>query len=358
MTPAVRVPETPSALATTTLIILTRSCRGRRARARIGSTAVTARGWPVVLLRLAYLGVTNALALLRLLPMSDRDKNAEILALRHQITILERQLHGEKIRFTRADRAFLAALLHRLAPRRVAPHPAAGTPRNRAALAPRPDQPPARGHLLPQARRATTHRPLYSHPGAATGPRNSSWGYRRIHGELLVLGIKIGASTVWEILKNADIDPAPERTSQTWTTFLRSQAQAITAADFFKTSNPTGARLLRPGRHRTHHPPGTHPRRHSPSDRGVGDPSRPQPRYGHRGCRTSNEVPYPRPRRQVPTPVRRHPGRYGHRGCTQRCPGSPNELHDRAVDPVLPPRATRPHAHLAPRASPARPARV
>jgi hypothetical protein len=40
-----------------------------------------------VLLRLTYLGVTNALALLRLLPMSDRDKDAEILALRHQVTV-------------------------------------------------------------------------------------------------------------------------------------------------------------------------------------------------------------------------------------------------------------------------------
>ncbi|MEU4219418.1 hypothetical protein AB0F10_29225, partial [Actinoplanes sp. NPDC026623] len=48
-----------------------------------------------MLLRLAYLGVTNALALLRLLPMSDRDKDAEILALRHQIMVFERQLHGE-----------------------------------------------------------------------------------------------------------------------------------------------------------------------------------------------------------------------------------------------------------------------
>jgi hypothetical protein len=71
-----------------------------------------------VLLRLAYLGVTNALTLLRLLPMSDRAKDAEILALRHQIMILERQLHGQKIRFTPADRALLAALLHRL-PRTV-----------------------------------------------------------------------------------------------------------------------------------------------------------------------------------------------------------------------------------------------
>jgi putative transposase len=67
-----------------------------------------------VLLRLAYLGVTNTLAMLRLLPISDRAKDAEILALRHQITILERQLQGERARFAPADRAFLAALLHRL----------------------------------------------------------------------------------------------------------------------------------------------------------------------------------------------------------------------------------------------------
>jgi hypothetical protein len=67
-----------------------------------------------VLFRLAYLGVTNTLALLRLLPISDQDKDAEILALRHQTTVLERQLHGERVRFTWAERACLAALLHRL----------------------------------------------------------------------------------------------------------------------------------------------------------------------------------------------------------------------------------------------------
>ncbi|WP_238018835.1 integrase core domain-containing protein [Dactylosporangium sp. AC04546] len=72
---------------------------------------------------------------------------------------------------------------------------------------------------------------------------NNSWGYRRIHGELLVLGIKVAASTVWEMLKDAGIDPAPDRTSQTWSAFLRSQAQAIIAADFFETSTLTGARL-------------------------------------------------------------------------------------------------------------------
>ncbi|GAA4260457.1 hypothetical protein [Dactylosporangium darangshiense] len=47
-----------------------------------------------MLLRLAYLGVTNALAMLRLLGMSDRAKDTEILALRHQITVLQRRIHG------------------------------------------------------------------------------------------------------------------------------------------------------------------------------------------------------------------------------------------------------------------------
>jgi hypothetical protein len=67
-----------------------------------------------VLLRLAYLSVRNVFALLRLLPAGDRDKDVEILALRHQITVLERQLGTTRPRFSPADRAFLAALLHRL----------------------------------------------------------------------------------------------------------------------------------------------------------------------------------------------------------------------------------------------------
>ncbi|MEU4744363.1 hypothetical protein AB0G02_28425 [Actinosynnema sp. NPDC023658] len=60
-----------------------------------------------MLLRLAYLGVTNAFALLRLLPTSDRDKDTEVLALRHQITVLERQLGDARPRFSLDDRAFL-----------------------------------------------------------------------------------------------------------------------------------------------------------------------------------------------------------------------------------------------------------
>jgi putative transposase len=67
-----------------------------------------------VLLRLAYLAVTNVFTLLRLLPVSDRNKEMEILVLRHQITVLGRQLGTTRPRFSPADRAFLAALLHRL----------------------------------------------------------------------------------------------------------------------------------------------------------------------------------------------------------------------------------------------------
>jgi hypothetical protein len=69
-----------------------------------------------VLLRLAYLTVTITFAALRLLPASDRDKVVEILALRHQIAVLERQLGDKKVWFTPPDRALLAALLHHLKP--------------------------------------------------------------------------------------------------------------------------------------------------------------------------------------------------------------------------------------------------
>jgi transposase len=65
---------------------------------------------------------------------------------------------------------------------------------------------------------------------------NSSWGYRRIHGELAALGIKVAASTVWEILREHGIPPAPERESTTWADFLRSQAHALLACDFFETA--------------------------------------------------------------------------------------------------------------------------
>ena len=197
-----------------------------------------------MLLRLAYLGVTNVFASLRLLPASDRDKDVEILVLRHQITVLERQLGTNRPRFSPADRAFLAALLHRL-PRDVL---------GRFRLLIRPDT-VLRWHRNLLARRhAARSRPR--RPGRPRTVRsirllvlrlareNPCWGYRRIHGELLVLGIKTAASTVREILHDAGIDPAPARASTTWADFLRSQADAVLACDFFETVTVTGVHLF------------------------------------------------------------------------------------------------------------------
>ncbi|WP_214317707.1 hypothetical protein [Nonomuraea sediminis] len=72
---------------------------------------------------------------------------------------------------------------------------------------------------------------------------NSSWGYRRIHGELAALGIKVAASTVWEIRKDHGIDPSPDREHTTWSDFLRSQASVLLACDSFEVRKLVGARL-------------------------------------------------------------------------------------------------------------------
>jgi hypothetical protein len=62
---------------------------------------------------------------------------------------------------------------------------------------------------------------------------NPTWGYRRVHGELVGLGYQIGASTVWKILHAAGIDPASRRSGPTWSQFLHAQAQTILACDLF-----------------------------------------------------------------------------------------------------------------------------
>ncbi|MDH6221783.1 integrase core domain-containing protein [Streptomyces pseudovenezuelae] len=196
-----------------------------------------------MLLRLAYLTATHAFAMLRLMPMSDRDKDTEILALRHQITVLERQLGNDRVRFTPSDRAFLAALLHRL-PSQVL---------RRVRLLVRPDTVLRWNRDLIARRHAAASQPKRSgRPRTVRSIRslvlrlaqeNPSWGYCRIHGELLVLRIKVAASTVWEILREAGIDPAPERASSTWADFLCSQADALLACDFLETVTLSGARL-------------------------------------------------------------------------------------------------------------------
>jgi putative transposase len=72
---------------------------------------------------------------------------------------------------------------------------------------------------------------------------NESWGYRRIHGELAGLGIVVAPSTVWQILKDAGIDPAPRRDGPGWAKFLRSQAQGTLALDFFTADLLNGTKV-------------------------------------------------------------------------------------------------------------------
>jgi putative transposase len=61
---------------------------------------------------------------------------------------------------------------------------------------------------------------------------NRGWGYRRIQGELVGLGIKLAASTVWTILREAGIEPAPRRLQTSWAEFLRQQAASMLECDF------------------------------------------------------------------------------------------------------------------------------
>jgi putative transposase len=180
-------------------------------------------------LRFAYLAVLHAFGWLALLARSEGAKEAEILILRHQVAVLQRQARAPRLSW--ADRALLTALA-RLLPkghlrqlrlivsprtllrwhadlvrrRWVYPHRAPGRPRTAQAI---------RALVLGMAR------------------DNSAWGYRRIHGELAGLGYKVAPSTVWKILKDAGIDPAVRRSGQTWRAFLASQASTILAVDFF-----------------------------------------------------------------------------------------------------------------------------
>src|SRR5256886_6500303 len=59
------------------------------------------------------------------------------------------------------------------------------------------------------------------------------WGYPRIAGELLKLGLRVSPSTVRRILLTARSGPAPRRSGPSWQQFLRQQAASMLASDFF-----------------------------------------------------------------------------------------------------------------------------
>jgi transposase InsO family protein len=181
-----------------------------------------------VAVQLLYLIFRQIMAWLGLLARSAQSKNAEILVLRHEVAVLRRQVNRPRVSW--ADRAVLAALtgllsracrLHRIVT------PATILRWHRDLVKRRWTQP--RHHRTGGRRTPPELRRLVLRLAA----ENSSWGYRRIHGELAGLGYQIAASTVWSILKRAGIDPAPRREGPSWRQFLRGQARGILATDFF-----------------------------------------------------------------------------------------------------------------------------
>jgi putative transposase len=180
-----------------------------------------------VALSFLYWSLRRLLELVVLRFRSEREKEIEILLLRHQLRVLERQLARPQL--TQTDRALLAAL-SRVLPRQVWRRSAFVTP---ATL--------LRWHRQLVARRWTYPHRRPGRPSTTAEVRalvvrlareNPGWGYRRIQGELAGLSVKLAASTVWTVLKEAGIEPAPKRLEASWSEFLRQQAASILECDF------------------------------------------------------------------------------------------------------------------------------
>jgi hypothetical protein len=162
-----------------------------------------------------------------LLGRSSASKHVELLVLRHEVAVLRRG--NPKPRLDWADRAVFAALV-RLLPT---------APRTHRLVTP--------GTVLRWHRRLAAAKWTYPHRHGRPpvdeaiarliermAIENHSWGYKRIQGELFKLGHQVGASTIRRILKRARIPPALTRhTDTTWRQFLRTQASAMLACDFF-----------------------------------------------------------------------------------------------------------------------------
>src|ERR1017187_3469302 len=173
-------------------------------------------------LRFVFLLITRVVAWLRLSRREEAWRITEILILRHQLAVLQRrQPCRPKLHWADLRRRQAPALPPQITPDTILRWHRDIIRRRRAARS-------IRGKTGRPATRRNIKTLILR-----LARENPGWGYRRIHGELAGLGVKIAASTVWEILKKAGIDPAPGRSGPTWPQFLRPQAEAILACDFF-----------------------------------------------------------------------------------------------------------------------------
>jgi putative transposase len=180
-----------------------------------------------MLLSFAYLAFSAALRLLLSRRRSDFAKDVELLVLRHQLAVLGRQQGRSLLR--PADRAFFAALTRVL-------------PRSRRRGLIVTPQTLLRWHRELVRRKWTQPRRSAGRPPVDDRIRqlvlrfareNPSWGYPRIAGELLKLGLRVSPSTVRRLLLASGLGPTPRRSGPSWRQFLCQQAATILACDFF-----------------------------------------------------------------------------------------------------------------------------
>jgi putative transposase len=181
-----------------------------------------------VLFKVVYVLTCRVLSLAVLVFRGDLAKDAELLVLRHENAVLRRQ--AGRVQYEPPDRARFAALA-RLVPRRrwaeVFPEtPATLLAWHRRLMARKYDTSKRRKPGRPPINRGIARLVV------RLARENPLWGHRRIHGELIKLGMKVAPSTVWEILHAAGIDPAPRRSGPTWRQFLAAQAAGILPVDF------------------------------------------------------------------------------------------------------------------------------